>query len=97
MNCIIIPDKEMNSYITKLNPNFVFVWCEQYAELVDFVNGERIPARYTYETIIPHFIAAYGNDEAKKTISDALFERHNLLEVAQIYHDTSRKVYIITY
>ena len=51
----------------------------------------------TYETIIPHFIAAYGDDEAKKTVADAVFENHNLPEVAQIYHDTSRKVYIITY
>lgn len=97
MNCIIIPDKEMNSYITKLNPNFVFVWCEQYTTIVDFVNGKRYPIRDTYEAIIPHFIAAYGDDEAKKTIADAVFEHHNLPEVAQIYHDISRKVYIITY
>lgn len=97
MNCIIIPDKEMNAFISRLNPNFTFVWCEQYATIVDFVNGKRYPVKDTYETIIHHFIAAYGDDEAKKTVADAVFENHNLPEVAQIYHDTSRKVYIITY
>lgn len=96
MNCIVIPDKEMNSYITKFNPNFVFVWCEQYATLVDSVNGKRVPVRDTYDAIVLHFILAYGDDEAKKTVGDAVL--HNILtEVAQIYHDTSRKVYIITY
>lgn len=96
MNCIIIPDEEMNSYITKLNPNFVFVWCEQYTTLVDFVNGKRVPVRDTYDAIVPHFILAYGDDEAKKIVGDAVLH-NNLAEATQIYHDTSRKVYIITY
>lgn len=96
MNCIIIPDKEMNSYITKLNPNFVFVWCEQYTTLVDFVNGERVPVCDTYDAIVPHFIAAYGDEEAKQIVSKAILY-DNLTKATQIYHDTSRKVYIITY
>lgn len=96
MNCIIIPDKEMNSYITKLNPNFVFVWCEQYTTLVDFVNGKRVSERDVYDAIVPHFILAYGDEEAKQIVSKAILY-DNLTEVTQIYHDTSRKVYIITY
>lgn len=96
MNCIIIPDKEMNAYITKLNPNFVFVWRKQYATLVDFVNGKRVSVHDTYDAIVPHFILAYGDDEAKKTVGDAVLH-NNLVEATQIYHDTRRKVYIITY
>lgn len=96
MHCIIIPDKEMNAYITKLNPNFTFVWCEQYTTLVDFVNGKRYPERDVYDAIVPHFIRIYGDDEAKKTVGNAILH-DNLVGATQIYHDTSRKVYIITY
>ena len=96
MNCIIIPDNEMNSYITKLNPNFVFVWCEQYTTLVDFENGKRYPECDVYDAIVPYFIAKYGDDEAKQTVGNAIVH-HNLVGATQIYHDTSRKVYIITY
>ena len=96
MNCIIIPDKEMNDYITRYGKNLTFVWCEQYTTLVDFVNGKRYPERDVYDAIVPHFINIYGDDEAKKIVGDAVL--HNILaEVTQIYHDTSRKVYIITY
>ena len=96
MHCIIIPDKEMNAYISKLNPNFTFVWCEQYTTIVDFVNGKRYPERDVYDAIVPHFIVAYGDEEAKQIISKAILY-DNLTEATQIYHDTSRKVYIITY
>lgn len=96
MNCIIIPDKEMNDYITKLNPNLTFVWCEKYTTLVDFVNGKRYPERDVYDAIVPHFSRLYGDDETKKIIGNAVLH-DNLTEATQIYHDTSRKVYIITY
>ena len=96
MNCIIIPDKEMNDYITRYGKNLTFVWCEQYTTIVDFVNGKRYPERDVYDAIVPHFIAAYGDEEAKKIVSKAVLY-DNLTEATQIYHDTSRKVYIITY
>lgn len=96
MNCIIIPDKEMNAYVTRLNPNFTFVWCEQYTTIVNFVDGERLSVYDTYDAIVPHFIIAYGDDEAKKIVGDAVLH-DNLTEATQIYHDTSRKVYIIAY
>ncbi len=96
MNCIIIPDKEMNDYITRYGKNLTFVWCEQYTTLVDFVNGKRYPECDVYDAIVPHFINIYGDDEAKQTVGRAIVH-HNLVGATQIYHDTSRKVYIITY
>lgn len=96
MNCMIIPDKEMNDYITRYGKNVTFVWCEQYTTLVDFVSGKRYPERDVYDAIVPHFIAKYGDDEAKQIIGNAILH-DNLTEATQIYHDTSRKVYIITY
>lgn len=96
MHCMIIPDKEMNDYITGYGKNVTFVWCEQYTTLVDFVNGKRYPECDVYDAIVPHFIAKYGDDEAKQIVGNAIIH-NNLVGATQIYHDTSRKVYIITY
>lgn len=40
MNYIIIPDKEMNSYITKLNPNFVFNLPRKKTEIKSYSDEE---------------------------------------------------------
>lgn len=96
MNCMIIPDKEMNDYITRYGKNLTFVLCEQYTTLVDFVNGKCYPECDVYDAIVPHFIAEYGDDEAKQIVGHAI-AHNNLVGATQIYHDTSRKVYIITY
>lgn len=97
MHCMIIPDKEMNDYITRYGgKDITFVWCEQYTTLVDFVNGKRYPEHDVYDAIVPHFSRLHGDDETKKIIGNAILH-DNLTEATQIYHDASRKVYIITY
>ena len=86
MKCILISDKEMQDYLKHFNEsngsNYSFVWCPEYCNLVDFTNHHRLD---------------YNNIELKAVINLAIEEGTPLSDVCGLYHDTSRKTYILTW
>lgn len=99
MKCLTISDKEMQKFLDELNSqldnddDFVFVWCEAYCNLVDFTNHHRIDYQNTL-----YFVANYFkqfDDELRDIVNHAIDEDRSLVHSCSLYHDISRKTYIL--
>ena len=99
MKCILISDKEMQDYLKHFNEsngsNYSFIWCPEYCNLVDFTNHHRLDYNNSLQAILYEF--KYDNIELKAVINLAIEEGTPLSDVCGLYHDTSRKTYILTW
>ena len=104
-NCLIIQEKQMNDIVKQINENtqhdFTFVWCPEYCNLVDFnTNGEikRLNYKNSLMIILNYLDDIIDDDDFKNTF---VKNNENVISVypdsTELYHDSSRKIYILTW
>lgn len=95
-NCYIVSDGYVNKILKEYNKNynsdFTFVWSTDYVQLVDFQNNVR---KNEDDTLNFFFINFCNTPSMLKLVSDKKCSK--LSECFSLYHDSSRKVYILVW
>lgn len=95
-NCYIVPDGYVNIILKEYNKHhdsdFTFIWSTDYVQLVDFQNKVR---KSQDDTLNFFFINVCNSPSMLKLIQDKRCSK--LSECFNLYHDSSRKVYILVW
>lgn len=95
---VLITDCDMNDVLKEFNKchnsDYGFVWCPDYCNLVDFKTNSRIDHDDTIRFVANEFIYADSFlEEAVSYLNESGVIAWS--EYFQLYHDTSRKMYIL--
>lgn len=95
-NCYIVSDRYVNTFLNEYNKNhdsdFTFVWSTDYVQLVDFQNKVR---KSQDDTLNFFFINFCHTPSMSKLVNGKRCSK--LSECFNLYHDSSRKVYILVW
>lgn len=99
INCIIISESDMTKALKNQEYIFTLVSCQEYINLVDFTKEPIV--RFSYEQTVKTIVSRlYNYDNEKYEILKELSELNECDRINikfDLYHDFSRKVYILTW